>query len=75
MVKRIHKDNSQLKIEDFAFLYGELNLANMCVKLVKQVLQVVVKEHNTRLLTNNLHSAHPCCVVLMIGQRLKCSNR
>ncbi len=74
----MYRDNSQLRIEDFIFPYGELDPENDWVKLAAQVPWDTVEERYAAQFVNNGAPAHPCRVALgalLIQRRLKCSDK
>ena len=54
----MHKDNRQLRIEDFVIPYGKLELGNDWVRLVKLVPWEVAEERYIALFVNNGHPVH-----------------
>ena len=74
----MYKDNSQMRIEDFVFPYGELDPENDWVKLAALVPWNTAEERYAARFVNNGAPAHPCRVALgslLIQRRLKCSDR
>ena len=74
----MYKDNSQMRIEDFVFPYGELDPDNDWVKLAALVPWDTAEERYAAQFTDNGAPAHPCRVALgalLIQRRLKCSDR
>jgi len=75
--ERMYKDNSQLRIEDFVFPYGNLDPENDWIKLAALVPWDVVEERYAAQFANNGHPAHPARMALgalLIQRRLKCSD-
>jgi len=71
----MYKDNSQLRIEDFAFPYGKLDPENDWVKLAALVPWDVAEERYAARFVNNGHAVHPARMALgalLIQGRLKC---
>ena len=60
----MYKDNSQMRIEDFLFPYGELERENDWVKLAALVLWDTAEERYAAQFVNNGAPAHPCRVAL-----------
>ena len=74
----MYRENSQMRIEDFVFPYGELDPENDWVKLAAVVPWDVAEEQYAAQFVNNGAPAHPCRVALgalLIPRRLKCSER
>ena len=74
----MYKNNSQMRIEDFVFPYGELDPENDWVKLAGLVPWDTAEEGYAAQFVNNGAPAHPCRVALgslLIQRRLKCSDR
>ena len=74
----MYRDNSQMRIEDFVFPYGELDPENDWVKLAAVVPWDVAEEQYAAQFVNNGAPAHPCRIALgslLIQRRLKCSDR
>jgi len=57
-VRQVYKDNSQLRIENFVFPYGELDPENDCVKLAALIPWDVAKERYAAQFVNNGYPAH-----------------
>ena len=75
--EEMYKDNSQLRIEDFIFPYGDLDAENDWVKLAAVVPWDIAEERYAAQFVNNGHPAHPCRIALgalLIQRRLKCSD-
>ncbi len=53
----MYQDNSQLRIEDFVFLYGKLDLEDDWVKLAVLVPWDVTEERHAAQLVSNGHPA------------------
>ena len=73
----MYKENSQLRIEDFVFPYGELDPENDWVKLAALVPWDVAEQRYAARFVNNGRPAHPCRMALgalLIQRRLKCSD-
>ncbi len=74
----MYKDNSQLRIEDFIFPYGKLDLENDWVKMAALVPWDIAEERYAAQFVNNGHPAHPARMALgalLIQRRLKCSDK
>ena len=74
----MYRENSQMRIEDFVFPYGELDPENDWVKLAAVVPWEAAEEEYAAQFVNNGAPAHPCRVALgalLIQRRLKCSDR
>jgi len=74
----MYRDNSQLRIEEFIFPYGELDQENDWVKLAAQVPWDTAEERYAAQFVNNGAPAHPCRVALgalLIQRRLKCGDK
>lgn len=74
----MYKDTSQLKIEDFVFPYGKLDLENDWVKLAALVPWETAEERYMAQFVDNGAPAHPCRMALgalLIQRRLKCSDK
>lgn len=74
----MYKDNSQLRIEDFVFPYGELDPENDWVRLAALVPWDVAEERYAVRFVNNGHPAHPARMALgalLVQRRLKCSDQ
>ena len=73
----MYKDNSQLRIEEFEFPYGDLDPENDWVKLAALVPWDVAEQRYAARFVNNGRPAHPCRMALgalLIQRRLKCSD-
>ena len=74
----MYKDNSQLRIEDFAFPYRKLDPANDWVKLAALVPWEVEEEQYAARFVKNGPPTHPARMALsalLIQRRLKCSEQ
>ena len=74
----MYKDNSQLRIEDYVFPYGKLDVENDWVKLAELVPWEEAEERYAAQFVNNGHPAHPSRMALgalLIQRRLKCSDQ
>ncbi len=73
----MYRMNDQLKIEDFVFPYGKLDVENEWVKLAALVPWDEAESAYAKQFVNNGHPAHPARIALgalIIKQRLKCSD-
>ena len=73
----MYRKVTQLKFEDFVFLYGELDPENEWVKLAKLVPWDIAEREYAKQFADNGHPAHPARIALgslIIKQKLKCSD-
>jgi IS5 family transposase len=74
---KMYKDESQLKINDFVFPYGELNPNNEWVQLSQIIPWRKIEERYSKKFVNNGHPAKNVRIVvgsLIIKQTLNCSD-